>query len=115
MFLPLICDGVVLLPRSLKDAPAQVIRLVLALAASPHAAFICPAADPYGTRIFGVHGSCAMLVVTWCRQAVLKIDGAARAEIPLHGIVPASVVVWVGGAHCFLVFLFPEGNLEIYE
>lgn len=42
--LPRARDGVLLQPGALKDAPAQVVGLVAALAARPHAALVVPAA-----------------------------------------------------------------------
>lgn len=43
-----------------------------------------------------------MLVVARGRQAVLEVDGAAGAEVPLDRVVPTGVVVRVGSAHFFV-------------
>lgn len=97
--LPLARDGVLLEARALGDAPAAAVGPVAALAARPRAPLVVPAAQVEGARVLGLHGPGAVLVVAGGRQAVLEVEGAAGAKVPLHRGVPAGVVVRVGGAH----------------
>lgn len=128
--LPLAREGVLLEPRPLEHAPAQVVRRVAALAAGPHAALVPPATEQDGARVLRVHGPRAVLVVARGRQAGLEVDGAARAKVPLHRVVPAGVVVRVCGAHFFppplffssffffpllLLLLLPQDDSENFE
>lgn len=107
--LPRAREGILLEARPLKDAPAQAVRPVPALAARPHAALVLPAAQEDGAGVLIVQGPRAVLVDARGRQPVGKVDGAARAKVPLDRVVPAEVVVWVGCAHdCLSFFSLPS-------